>query len=74
MGGKVKSLVGKKLNVPDFNIGDWCAVTSGKNVYAGKISNIFGTDVEVNVMIPSGSYCERPENSYILVYPIENVI
>ncbi len=51
----------QKLNIFNFNIGDWCAVTYDKNVYAGEISNIFGIDVEVNVMIPSGSYWKWPK-------------
>lgn len=53
----------QKLNISNFNMGDWCAVTCEKNVYAGKISNIFGTDVEVNVMIPAGSYWKWSEKS-----------
>ena len=52
----LNKLPDQKLNISNFNVGDQCAVTYEKNVYAGEISNIFGTELEVNVLIPSGSY------------------
>ena len=64
----------QKLNLSNFNVGDWCAVTYDKNVYVGEISNIFGTDLKVNVMILSGSYWKLPKKSDVLLYPIENFI
>ena len=57
---KTCKLPDQKLNISNFNVGDWCTVTYDKDVYTGEISNIFGTDLKVNVMILSGSYQKWP--------------
>ena len=71
---KTCKLPGQKLNILNFNVGDKCVVTCDKNVYTGEISNIFGTDLEVNLMILLEVIGNGPKKFDVLLYPIENVI